>query len=128
MTKVSNPQDGDVTSKVKFVACDWYYADPTQMWRFEGVGPKDYKYAGLLFNRAGGCLAVRGEIKLGKNLRVMECDNDDLAQQWIGDGESLWPRSNRDLCVNAITFPIRNRDPARLVDCDMSWSLDSYGV
>jgi hypothetical protein len=127
LTKVPNPQDTDV-SKVKFLPCDWYYSDRNQMWRFEGEADINCEYSGLLFNRDGGCLAVRGEIKLGKNLRVMECDNNELAQQWIADGDVLWPSSNRDLCVNAVTFPIRNRDPARLVDCDTSWSLDFYDV
>jgi hypothetical protein len=103
--------------------------EPKQMWRFQDEG-EHWNRTGLVYNMDGGCLGVRGDVAEGKNLKVLECDQNNAKQQWWTDGDSLElleQRANYDdwnnfLCVEAETHPIKPKDPAVFSDC--SDSLD----
>ena len=121
MQKVSDPDD-PTSDRVKFLPCD--DMDPAQMWKFEKEG-SNFDYNGLLYNMAGGCLAVRGDVGDGKNLKVLDCDKSNSKQHWYSDGDSLQPEDYRMVyCVSASTYPIGPRDPVVLLDCEDTFSLD----
>jgi hypothetical protein len=128
--KVPNLLDG-ASSKVKFLRCD--STVPAQLWQFEN-GDYFNAWYGLLYNRAGGCLTIRGAtVEAGKNLRVLEsCDATKSRQQWWADGDTLnpfdhqWRGDNPPLCVSAQSYRVRQNDPVKLRDCQETDSLD-YG-
>ena len=95
--KIDDP--GDKTSdKVKFTRCD--DTNPGQMWKFDKEYPNDrFKHGGLLYNMKGGCLAIRGNVEEGKNLKVVDCNRNNAKQHWLSDGDTLFLRDNRDCCV-----------------------------
>jgi len=78
----------------------------------------------------GGCLAVRGDIESGKNLKVIECNENDDKQLWWSDGDSLTllklaeESRESERCVQAESFPINERDPV-VVSPLCSDSLDN---
>lgn len=122
--KIPDPDDA-TSDKVKFEPCD--DMEPAQMWKF-GPGRDDFDYYGLLYNMAGGCLAIRGDVGEGKNLKVQECDDGNAKQQWYSDGDSLHPNDYRwEFCASAASYPINPRDPVVLLSCDDTWSLDYSG-
>ena len=119
--KISDPED-TTSDKVKFVPCDDW--EPAQMWKFEEEVPY-WNYTGLLYNMGGGCLAIRGDVEAGKNLKVLACDTNSAKQQWWADGDSLTPSENPDnLCVSSQREPIEPQDAVVLVDCWETGSLD----
>ena len=122
--KIEDP--GDSTSdKVKFTPCD--NTNPAQMWKFDNFNEDNYPdvYTGLLYNMEGGCLAIRGTVELGKNLKVLECDRNNAKQHWTADGDTLMPRDNKEFCVTLATYPIGDKDPVVLADCaEGTMSLD----
>lgn len=120
LQKILDPSD--LTAyKVKFMPCN--VMEPTQMWKFHNG--MDYEYYDLLYNMDGGCLAIRGDVGEGKNLKVMDCDRTKAKQQWYSDGDSLQPVDYQDTyCVSATSFPIAPRDPVVLLKCENAPSLD----
>lgn len=113
--------DDPTSDKVKFVPCD--KDEPAQMWKFENE--ENFEYNGLLHNMAGGCLAVRGDIGEGKNLKVLECDETSSKQQWHSDGDSLQLEDYQTVyCVSPNAYPIGSSDPVVLLSCEDTYSLD----
>lgn len=126
MQKIPDPHD-DISDKVKFLPCRDDV--PAQMWQFESV-ERGY-LNGLLYNRVGGCLAILGTIRKGKNLKVVQCDASKSKQQWWSDGDSLnpfgyqpIPNRNPTYCVSPKSDPIKQRDAVILKDCGEAFSLD----
>jgi hypothetical protein len=124
MEKVDDPADAS-SDKVTFQACD--EMKPAQFWKFDRFIDDDTSlmYGGLLYNMAGGCLAIRGNYELGKNLKVVPCNRNDAKQHWLSDGDTLFPRDSRDFCVSPPSSDvIKACDPAILRDCEDAYSLD----
>lgn len=123
MEKVPNPRDPSGVFKVKVRTCDYYGAEPAQLWQYERIGSSKYN---LLRNRDGGCMAVRGEARIGKTIRVMECDNAKPSQQWEFM-DTLISRA-KHLCVGTEwALSPKINDPVILVDCDAGYySLDLF--
>jgi hypothetical protein len=122
VTKIEDPTDA-TSDKVKFMPCD--DTSPAQMWKFDKVDPNpNYMYGGLLFNMHGGCLAIRGNVVAGKNLKVVACNRNNAKLHWLSDGDSLLPRDYRTFCVSPATKPIERRDRVILRACSLTDSLD----
>lgn len=119
--KIVDPDDS-TSDKVKFLPCD--DMEPAQMWKFENEGD-DFDHNGLVYSMAGGCLAIRGSVGEGKNLKVLDCDKANAKQQWYSDGDSLMPEDHQTVyCVSPKTYPIGSRDPVVLMSCEDTFSLD----
>jgi Ricin-type beta-trefoil lectin domain len=122
--KVDDPAD-TTSDQVKFLACN--NMKRTQFWKFDKFIDDDTpnKYGGLLYNMAGGCLAIRGDYETGKNLKVMTCNRNNPKQHWISDGEFFSPRDSRGFCVSSPGDVIKARDPVILIACsDTTYSFD----
>ena len=113
------------SNKVEFMPCD--DTAPSQMWKFDQdpAFNQNYQWGGLVYNMAGGCLAVVGPVQEGKNLKVVNCGRNNAQQHWLSDGDSLLPRDTRSLCVASEVYPIGERGAVVLKECDdMADSLD----
>lgn len=131
--KIVDPSDptcdkvsDDLCDKVKMMPCD--SKNPAQMWKFDkqefdrDIGPY-YSYGGLLYNMEGGCMAIVGPVRDGKNVRVAECDRNNAKQHWLSDGDSTIPRDSRDFTMSPNQYPLKNGARVVLVE-DWAYSLD----
>ena len=122
--KIDDPAD-PTSDKVKFLPCDETVA--AQMWRFSKTDHPSPKYmkGGLITNKEGGCLAIRGDVTEGKNLKVLECDTNNPKHHWLSTGDNVLPRDYRKYCAAPGIEPIKPRTAVVLYDCEDTSSLDN---
>ena len=115
----------DPTSdKAKFLPCD--DRNPAQMWKFSKANPNpNFERGGLLTNKEGGCLAIRGDVMDGKNLKVLDCEKNNPKHHWLSTGDNILPRDYRKYCVAPAVLPVKPRTAVVLYDCDDTASLDN---
>lgn len=123
MEKVDDAADA-TSDKVIFLTCD--DMKPAQFWKFDKTTDDgtSFMYGGLLYNMAGGCLAIRGSFAVGRNVKVVACNRNNAKQHWLSDGDTLFPRDNREFCVSPVSNPIKAGQTAVIRDCEDTYSLD----
>jgi hypothetical protein len=123
MEKIDDTVD-TTSDKVKFLTCN--AMKPAQFWKFDKTidDSTNNLYGGLIYNMAGGCLAIRGPYVDGKNLKVLDCNRNNPRQHWLSDGDTLFPRDSKGFCVSPPSNPIKAGDIAVLRDCEDTFSLD----
>ena len=121
--KVDDPSD-PTSNKVKFLPCD--DTNQAQMWKFSKTDPNpNFERGGLLTNKEGGCLAIRGDVTSGKNLKVLDCDRNNPKNHWLSTGDNVLPREYRKYCVAPEVQPVKPRTAVVLYDCEDTASLDN---
>jgi len=122
LEKVNDPTD-ETSDKVKFALCE--EGNRAQLWKFENENGDEklsiietlrstsnnstgggFLYDGLVYNKAGGCLAIRGNVEEMKNLKVLVCNKNNAQQNWVSDGDSLSPRDSQQFCVSSVPSDI----------------------
>lgn len=104
---------------------------PAHMWKFSAFA--GHAYCGLVFHEHGGCLgtSMHMDMEVGREVKILTCDEHNVNEHWLFDGEDLTPRMDQTLCISPLKFPLVAGDAAfisKCVDTDSSDYSTSWDI